>query len=395
VTKIAYFDCLAGASGDMILGALVDAGLSEQDLRQGLDALNLTAFDLNFQIVYKNGFRATKTDIRIEDNVTERRLPDIVAIIQDSTLLEEIKHKSIAIFQRIGAVEANIHGTPIQEVHLHELGGLDTILDVVGTLVGLEALGVCQVHVSPVPLARGFTHGEHGVIPLPAPATLALLEGVPVVGSDLDIELVTPTGAALLTSLAESFGPIPAMTLETTGYGAGTKELPIPNVIRLLLGTQQTEANYITETLVMIETNIDDLNPEIYEYVMSSLLEAGALDVTFNPIQMKKNRPGILLQVLCQPKDTEKLTSVLFTQTSTLGVRKQYVERLSIQRTIKTIKTPYGNARVKIAHLNDGSKKFAPEYEDCVSLAESNNLPLIDIYKMVETLARDRLSTYS
>jgi len=390
--KIAYFDCLAGASGDMILGALLDAGLSDQDLLQGINALDLTGFDLNIQTVYKNGIRATKADIHIEDKVTERRLPDIETIIQNSDLPEDIKNKSIAIFQRIGAVEAKIHGTPLQKVHLHELGGLDTIIDVVGTLVGLDILDVRQVYASPLPLSRGYTHGEHGVIPLPAPATLALLEGVPVAGSDLDIELVTPTGAALLTSLAESFGTIPIMILNTVGYGAGTKDLPIPNVIRLLLGNQQTDTKYIIENLVMLETNIDDLIPEIYEYVMTRLLEAGALDVTFNPIQMKKNRPGILLQVLCKPKDAEKLTSILITETSTLGIRKHFVERISIPRTIQIIETPYGKIRVKIAQLQDGSKKYAPEYEDCRTLAETNNIPLIDIYKLAENLAHDFLS---
>ncbi len=390
--KIAYFDCLAGASGDMILGALLDAGLSDQDLLRGINALDLSGFDLNIQTVYKNGFRATKADILIEDNVTERRLPDIEAIIKDSDLPEEIKTKSIKIFHRLGAVEAEIHGTPLPEVHLHELGGLDTIIDVVGTLVGLALLDVRQVYASPLPLGRGFTHGAHGVIPLPAPATLALLEGVPVTGSDLDIELVTPTGAALLTSLVESFGPIPEMTLKTIGYGAGTKDLSIPNVIRLLIGTQQKDTYPIIETLMMLETNIDDLNPEIYEYVMTRLLEAGALDVTFNPIQMKKNRPGILLQVLCRPKDAENLTSILFTETSTLGVRKQSLERVSIPRTIQIIETPYGKIRMKIAQNQDGSIKFAPEYEDCRTLAETNNIPLVDIYKIAESLARDLLS---
>jgi len=391
--KIAYFDCLAGASGDMILGALLDAGISDQDLLRGINALHLSGFDLNIQTVYKNSFRATKANILIEDNVTERRLPDIEAIIQDSDLPEEIKTKSIKIFHRLGAVEAEIHGTPLQEVHLHELGGLDTIIDVVGTLVGLDLLDVRQVYASPLPLGRGFTHGEHGVIPLPAPATLALLEGVPVTGSDLDVELVTPTGAALLTSLVESFGPIPEMTLTTIGYGAGTKDLSIPNIIRLLIGTQQKDTNPIIETLMMLETNIDDLNPEIYEYVMTRLLEAGALDVTLNPIQMKKNRPGILLQVLCRPKDAENLTSILFTETSTLGVRKQNLERVSIPRTIQIIETPYGQIRMKIAQNQDGSIKFAPEYEDCRTLAETNNIPLVDMYKMAESLASDLLSS--
>jgi uncharacterized protein (TIGR00299 family) protein len=393
--KIAYFDCLAGASGDMILGALLDAGLPTQDLLRGINALNLSGFDLNIQTVNKNGFRATKADILIEDIVTERRLPDIEALIQNSNLPQNIKNKSIAIFQRIGIVEAEIHGTPLQEVHLHELGGLDTIIDVVGTLVGLDILGVQQVYASPLPLGRGFTRGAHGAIPLPAPATLALLDGFLVAGSDLDIEMVTPTGAALLTSLAESFGPIPDMTLKATGYGAGTKDLPIPNVIRLLIGTKQTDTKLIIESLVKLETNIDDFNPEIYEYVMTRLLEAGALDVWLSPIQMKKNRPGILLQILSRPKDAELLTSVLLSETTTLGVRKQFVERLSMPRTIQTIETPYGEVRMKIAQFQDGSIKFSPEFDDCKTLAETNNIPLIEVYKMAETLAHDLLSPKS
>ena len=378
--KIAYFDCMAGASGDMILGALVDAGLSEQDLQQGLDALKLSGFKLISQIVYKNGFRSTKVDIQVEDSLTERRLPDIETIIQESDLSDDIKHKSIAIFQRIGAVEAKIHGTTLQDVHLHELGGLDTIIDVVGTLLGLDILGVIRVLASPLPLSRGFTRGKHGAIPLPAPDTLALLEGVPVLGSDLDIELVTPTGAALLTSLAESFGPIPALKLVSTGYGAGTKDLPIPNIIRLLLGSQQSDANYIIETLVMLETNIDDLNPEFYDHIFARLFETGALDVWLSSIQMKKNRPGTLLVVLCKPKDEAALTSLLFNETSTLGIRKQIVERQSLSRTIETIETPYGSVRIKIAKINEKSKKISPEYEDCRRIAQKKGIPVIDVY---------------
>jgi uncharacterized protein (TIGR00299 family) protein len=380
VTKIAYFDCLAGASGDMILGALLDAGLSNQDLLEGISQLGLSGFELKTQTVYKNGFRATKADIHIEDNKTERRLPDIVAIIQDSGLPEAIKNKSIAIFQRIGSVEAEIHGTLLQEVHLHELGGLDTIIDVVGTLVGLEALGIKKVFASPLPMGRGFTKAEHGIIPLPAPATLALLKNVPVVGSELDIELVTPTGAALLTLLADSFGPIPAMRLESTGYGAGSKDLPIPNIIRLLIGHQETDRNLIQETLVMLETNIDDLNPEIYDYIFKRLFKAGALDVWLSPIQMKKNRPGTLLCVLCSPRYTTALSSILFSETTTLGIRISNIDRISLPRTSESVETSFGLVKVKIAHINDNDKKISPEYADCHRIAQENGVPLIDVY---------------
>lgn len=387
--KIAYFDCLAGASGDMILGALIDAGLPEEVLRQMLANLNLTVFDLTIHQVFKQGFRATKVDVNLDDDNPERYLPEIEAIIKSSDLPESIVNRSIDIFNRIGTVEAHIHGISLDQVYLHELGGLDTIVDVVGTLVGLDALGVHRVYASPLPLARGFTHGAHGSIPLPAPATLALLAGVPVVGSDLDIELVTPTGAALLTSLAESFGPLPAMVLETTGYGAGTKDLPIPNLIRLLLGTQKSDTHSLTETLVMLETNIDDLNPEVYDYVVARLFEANALDVTLSPIQMKKNRPGTQLSVLCKPHHAEQLTVILFSETSTLGVRKQLLERHSLPRSVHTIETPYGPVRVKVASLGNQATKISPEYEDCQRLASAKNVPLTEVYNAALSIARE------
>jgi uncharacterized protein (TIGR00299 family) protein len=244
--KIAYFDCIAGASGDMILGALVDAGLPLETLRERLSALHLADFELRTRRVAKNAFAATKVDVIVADDVPERHLADIEAIVMDSDLTPTIKERAIAIFRRMGEAEANIHGTTMEHVHLHELGGVDTIVDVVGALVGLDALGVEQVVASPVPLGRGFIRGAHGQIPLPAPATVALLRGAPVVGSPLEMETVTPTGAALLTSLAASFGPIPAMTLTALGYGAGSRDLPIPNVIRLLIGeaapAQKSEA---------------------------------------------------------------------------------------------------------------------------------------------------------
>lgn len=392
--RIAYFDCIAGASGDMILGALLDAGLPEATLREGLAALQLDDFDLRCRRVVKNGFSATKVDVLVADDVPARHLPEIEAIITESGLSSAIKERAIAIFRRLGEVEASIHGTTIDRVHLHELGGVDTIVDVVGTLVGLEALGVERVYASPLPMGRGFVHGAHGPIPLPAPATLALLahgspsgEGVPVVGSDLDVELVTPTGAALLSSLATGFGPIPPMTLAAVGYGAGGRDLPIPNVLRLLVGDQATPNDAITETLAMIETNVDDLNPEIYDYVMARLFDAGALDVFLSPIQMKKNRPATLLRLLCRPDDADALMAILFAETSTLGVRQQLVTRHCLARTTHTVETPHGPVRVKVAKWGDGQIKAAPEYEDCRRLAESSRVPLREVYRAAEVAA--------
>jgi len=391
VTKLAYFDCIAGASGDMILGALLDAGLSEHSLRRGLESLQLDSFDLEIQTVFKNGFRATKVDVSVADKQIERRLPEIEAIVFESTLPEMIKNKAVQIFRKIGTVEAEIHGVPLEQVHLHELGGMDTIVDVVGALIGLDALDVSKVIVSPLPLARGFTEGAHGTIPLPAPATLALLQGIPVIGSDLNIELVTPTGAALLSSIADDFGPIPTMTLDAIGYGAGNKDLPIPNVLRLLLGTHGSKTGYLTENLVLLETNIDDLNPEIYEYVMTQLFEVGALDVYLSPIQMKKNRPGTLLSILCQPVDVENVMEILFAETTTLGIRKHLVDRVALHRQMHTVNTPYGPVRVKVAYWGQNNIKLSPEYEDCRQIAERESLPLKIVYQAAEKSAQDLL----
>jgi len=340
-------------------------------------------------------------DVLVADDVSARHLPEIETIVMKSDLSPSIKERAIAIFRRLGEVEAGIHGTTIDQVHLHELGGVDTIVDVVGALVGLEALEVERVYASPLPMGRGFVHGAHGAIPLPAPATLALLaqgspsgEGIPVVGSDLELELVTPTGAVLLSSLAINFGPIPAMSLRAVGYGAGGRDLPIPNVLRLLLGDQGTPNDAVTQTLTLLETNIDDLNPEIYDYVMARLFDAGALDVFMSPIQMKKNRPGTLLRALCRPDDADALTAVLFAETSTLGVRQQWVARHCLARTTRTVETPYGTVRVKLAHWGEGQIKAAPEYEDCRRLAEASGVPLREVYRAAEVAAEGLETTH-
>jgi len=448
--RIAYFDCIAGASGDMILGALVDAGLPLETLRERLDALHLADFELRARRVAKNAFAATKVDVIVADDVPERRLADIEAIVIDSDLAPAIKEGAVAIFRRMGEAEANIHGTTLDEIHLHELGGVDTIVDVVGALVGLDELGIEHIVVSPIPLGRGFIRGAHGQIPLPAPATVALLKGAPIAGSPLEMETVTPTGAALLTSLASSFGPIPAMTLQALGYGAGSRDLPIPNVIRMLIGEatpapkpqaphhhphkhdhehphdhehdhehphhhdlehphthdhehhnehphehdhphhhdhehdrEHSTAPQSPSTvyLSVLETNIDDLNPEVYEYVMDKLFKAGALDVYLAPIQMKKNRPATLLSVLCRPDDVPTMTAILFTETTTLGIREQTVTRHALPRIIEHVDTPYGPVHVKVAELPDGTTKHAPEYEDCRRLAEEHDVPLREVYR--------------
>ena len=389
--KVAYFDCIAGASGDMILGALVDAGLPVEFLQAKVDELGLADVEIHSRQVMKNGYRAMKVDVIVRETAHERRLSDIVALVERSRLPESIIQPALQIFRQFGEIEAKIHGVPIDQVHLHELGGQDTIVDVVGALAGLDFLGVKQIYASPLPMgARGFTRGAHGVIPLTAPATLEILKGVPVAGSDLDMELVTPTGAILLKSLAESFGPIPPMTIDSVGYGAGDRELPIPNLLRLILGEQPAPLQGGVETLVSLETNIDDLNPEFYDHVFSLLFEAGALDVTLAPVQMKKNRSGTLLRVLCQPERANALGEILFSETTTLGIRKQTIERHSLARTIHPVETRYGTVRVKAGQLGEGRFKYAPEYEDCRLLAEENGVPLREVY-LAAQLAADGL----
>jgi hypothetical protein len=379
--KIAYFDLIGGASGDMLLGALLDAGLPPAALIEGLDHLHLAGYRLDWRKVNQSGFQATQVDISISDTQTERHLADILAVVQNSGLPDHIRQQAAGIFHRLGAVEAGIHSVPVEQVHLHELGGLDTILDVCGVLIGLHLLAIEEVHCSPFPLGRGRVKGAHGQIPLPAPATVALLQGAPVTGSEIEKELVTPTGAALLTSLAVHYGPIPAMTLEAVGYGAGRRDLPIPNLLRVLIGEATDKTATQVEFLVMLESNIDDLNPQIYEFLMERLFQAGALDVTLTPMHMKKNRPAIQVSILCRPDSAAGLEAILFAETSTIGIRKQAVERHALPRRFASVQTPYGAVRVKIVEYAPGKTRAAPEYEDLRRLAQETGIPLIEIYR--------------
>lgn len=380
--KIAYFDCIAGASGDMILGSLIDAGLPVQTLTEKLSALHLDDFSLEISQVSKNSISATHVEVRVKDDVPERHLPQINAVVEQSDLPDHIKETAIAIFRRIGECEAKIHSSQLDHVHLHELGGVDTIVDVVGALVGLDALGVEAVYASPLPLGRGFINAAHGKIPLPAPATVRLLEGVPIVGSDIDRELVTPTGAAILSHLVNRWGDIPPMTLTGSGMGAGGWDLPIPNVLRLLLGEQSTPQTGQVETLSTLETNIDDMNPEHYSYVMEKLFAAGALDVTLIPAQMKKNRPATILSVLCRLEKAAAMRQIIFAQTSTIGIRQHEIRRYSLKRRFETVETPYGPVKVKIVELGRGQERRTPEYEDCRRAAEAHQVSLHEVYRV-------------
>ena len=385
--RIAYFDLIGGASGDMIMAAMLDAGLPEPELRQGLASLHLPGYELSMRRVVKNGFSATQVAVSVAEDVPERHLHDLRALLEASDLPEGIRVQADAIFTRLAEVEAGIHGTAPEQVHLHELGGVDTIVDVCGALLGLKILGVERLVVSAVPLGHGFVRGAHGQIPLPAPATVQLLQGVPVVGRDVDAELVTPTAAVLLTQLAESFGPIPPMKLVAAGFGAGRRDLPFPNLLRVLLGESGVALEASLETLATLETNIDDLNPEIYDYLISRLLQEGALDVALSPLQMKKNRPATQVWVLCRPPDAERLMGILFAETSTLGVRKSLVERYALERQLIKVQTAYGEVRVKLARWSKGKLRAAPEYEDCRRIAAEREIPLLQVYQAAQQAA--------
>jgi uncharacterized protein (TIGR00299 family) protein len=386
----AYIDCIAGASGDMLLGALVDAGLALEDLKSKLALLHLAGFEIETQQVQKKHIRATHLKVMVKDEKTERRVPEIVEIIQDSDLQIEIQTKAIEVIKRLGKMEARIHGTDLDQVHLHELGGIDTIVDIVGFILGLDLLKITELIVSPLPLGRGFTQSAHGKIPLPAPAALELIKGVPVYGMEIDKELVTPTGAALLTSLASRFGPFPAMEVSAIGYGAGTWDLPIPNVLRVLIGTREPRPSAQIDHLILLETNIDDMNPEIYEHLMEQLFKAGALDISLFPIQMKKNRPGTMLQVLTAPETAQGLKQIIYQETTTLGIRQQWVERECLNRHFESVETKYGTVQMKIAELSDGRIKYSPEYEDCRILALKHDLPIQVIVKAAEVAFENR-----
>ncbi len=378
--RLAYIDCVGGASGDMLLGALIDAGASAEVVRSIPAALNLPDCAVNFERVMRGALSAVQAAVITPRHEDHRHVPDLLAIIDRAALSDRVKQQARSVIQCLAEVEARLHHSPIESVHLHEVGGDDALIDIAGVLAALEDLQVEQVYVSPVPLARGWTKSQHGALPLPAPATLALLEGVPVrYVADVEMELVTPTGAALLKSLAHEFGGFPAMTLGRVGLGAGRRELPFPNVVRVWLGeTAAPSAGLIVETLTLLETNIDDLNPQVYEHVLNRLLAAGALDVTLTPMQMKKNRPATQLAVLCRPGEADTLLPIILTETTTLGVRRSSLERVSLPRSIATVETRFGSIRVKVARWQD-IDRAVPEYEDCKRAAEASGAALVDV----------------
>ena len=374
--KIAYFDCCAGISGDMVLGALIDSGLDVSILRRELAKLHLGDYSISASKDERHHITGTNIKVRFKESGHHRTFKEIKNIINKSRLTTKVKVLSTSIFENLAKAEAKVHGCRVDDVHFHEVGAIDSIVDIVGTAIGIEKLGIGQVYASPLPLGSGWVKTSHGRMPVPAPATLELLKGVPVASSPATSELTTPTGAAIIKTLSLSFGNMPHMEIEGTGYGIGDRSFKeIPNILRLIIGKRTGN----TERLIIVETNMDDMNPQIYEYLMSRLFKNGALDVFLMPIQMKKGRPAILLKVLCPENKKGNIIDTIFEETTTIGVRTYEVERHCLERRIENVSTPYGKVRVKVAERNGKVLNIQPEYEDCKEIAEKKKLPLKEV----------------
>ena len=373
--KVCYLDCFSGIAGDMLLGALVDAGLDIDTLRDQIAALGIEGLTVRDEAVKRCGLAGTKVHVEAAHDHSHRHLSTIERMIEGSALDERVKRDSLRVFRRLGEVEAAVHGIPVDKVHFHEVGALDSIADIVGSCAGLRALGIERVACSPINVGSGTVTVAHGTMPVPAPATARLLEGAPMYSEGPRAELTTPTGAALAVTLSREFSPPPAMRLETIGFGAGSADFPDrANLLRVLIGTDD-EGDRTPSSVWVLEANIDDMTPENAAYAMERLLEAGALDVTLTPVYMKKNRPGVALTVLAAPEDRARLGEIMLVETSTLGIRESHARRRTLPRSVKKVSTPFGTVRVKVSGLPGEAPKFEPEYEDCRRLAREFEVP--------------------
>jgi uncharacterized protein (TIGR00299 family) protein len=421
MARTLYLDCFAGASGDMFIGALLDCGLDFNFLKSELAKLNVEGYELSLERVDRSGISAAKFDVHLghsdghhhehshshehqhdhthshdhhhhdqphshehqnpNSHEGHRSLSTIKQMIAASALSETVKQRAQAIFQRIGEAESKIHGVPIETVHFHEVGAIDSILDIVGACVGLEALEIEQLVSSPLHVGSGTFTCAHGTYPVPGPAAAEILKGVPIYSKEIEGELVTPTGAAIIATLAAGFGNLPAMKVERAGYGAGTRTYPkFPNVLRAIIGQTEEAADNTPTTVTVIEANIDDLNAQVFGHLMEKALEAGALDVFYTPVQMKKNRPGVLVTLLCRGEDRARMSDLIFHETTTLGVRYREERREVLRREHVTVETAYGAIRIKVARATDGHVvNYAPEFDDCRAAAERHQAPVRDV----------------
>ncbi|MCD6328135.1 nickel pincer cofactor biosynthesis protein LarC [bacterium] len=388
--RIAYFDCFSGASGDMFIGSLMDAGLSLDRLKQELSKLGDLQFTISAAKGMKGALSGTKFDVEAHEGHIHRHLRHIVEMIDGSELSDGVKAKSKAIFEHVATVEAGIHQSDVQKVHFHEVGALDSIIDIVGSVVALELLGIDAVYCSKVHVGTGFVECQHGTIPVPAPATLELLKGIPIYSRGIEAELVTPTGAALLKNISRDFGAMPPMRVESVGYGLGTRDLEIPNMLRVTIG-ENDSGGFDRDQVALIETNLDDANPEILSHACQLLSERGALDVFMTPIVMKKGRLGTMLSVLTTQERLNKCLETVFAETTALGVRLSYLDRRKLFRETRSVDTKFGKIDVKLAKSGEETKNIAPEYESCRKVAADLGVPLKQIYDEAKSAAEKQL----
>lgn len=381
-----YFDCFAGISGDMTLGALVSAGADPRSLQEQLALLEVPNYEISFEQVDRSGIGATRAQVRVlEAETRHRHLSDIVKIIDNSKLSGGVKERATKIFTRLAAAEARVHDIAVERVHFHEVGAVDAIVDVVGACVCFELLGVERFVSSPLHVGSGTLRMAHGLFPVPPPAVAELLRGAPVYSTEIKGELVTPTGAAIVSTVCESFGPLPLMRVEQTGYGAGTREYEdFPNVLRVLVGESESAGARRDEKLLMVETNIDDASPQVIGHLMELAFARGALDCYFTPVQMKKNRPGVLVSILCRPTQREAMLELLFAETTTIGARSYDVERRALERETLTVETEFGPIDVKVALIGGKVKGGTPEFEQCRAAALKAGVP----WRAVEAAAQ-------
>lgn len=387
--KIAYFDCFSGISGDMILGAFVDAGLDVTFLKEQLAKLHVHGYEIYAEKVKRSGISGTKVHVITSSNDkhahhhnSHLKFIDIKAIIEKSNLGNDIKNDSIKIFHSLAIAEAKVHNTSIEEIHFHEVGAVDSIVDIVGSVIAIKYLGVEKVYFSPIPLGRGFVKCEHGTFPVPAPATVELLKNHLVRSSDTENELTTPTGAAIITIMGEGLRTNPEMKILHVGYGAGNHDnKTIPNLLRIFIGELSQDRE--SDEMWIVETNIDNMSGEILGFVMDKLFEAGAVDTYFTPIQMKKGRPGIIISAIVSDMNLSSVELALFNQTTTFGIRKHKVARKVLIREFKEVDTHLGKVKLKIGRFNGNIKSYSPEYEDCKKIAEEKGIPLKEVYNII------------
>jgi len=381
---LAFFDCFSGLSGDMVLGALIHLGVPPDWLETQLKRLPLSGFKLRVSKVFRHGIQAVKADVAVEEEPPPRSYETIRRLLEESTLSDPMRSASLNVFDRFATAESILHGCPKSQVHFHEIGGVDSLVDIVGTCLGMEYLGIRKVAASRISLGTGWVDCAHGRLPVPAPATLEILRGIPVHQTEIPHELTTPTGAALIAALSESFAGMPDMTVEKIGYGAGSRDIKTaPNLLRIVLGRSVPSTEAVEDRVVVVECTIDDMNPEWFGHVMERLFKDGALDVLWIPVFMKKNRPGTLVQVLCKEAQRRAVLERILTETSSLGVRYAEARRWILPRETVTVMTQYGPIAAKKIRNLDGTPRIVPEYDACRKMALALNLPLSRIYEAV------------